>query len=171
MKKILVVVVVGILVLMGLGAGIAIGEEAEQETQQSQHNIQMLINEKFEIKTKYSYIRSYPGGGGIFIINMTPKNDFSGYVILKINADTNLNAELDRETLDKESQVAELTIQPNELTDLKTYEIELTATHNRVGSGGINIDYTAQDFACNSGCSGKCSGIEKLIMSVKPLQG
>ncbi len=131
MKKMLPLLVIGVLVLSGLGAGVAIGEEIKQETQRSYPNIQTINNDKFEIVAKYSYIRSYPEGGGIFIIKMTPKNGFSGYVSLQINADPNLNAQLDRENLNKQSQVAELTIQPNELTELKTYEIVLTATYHK----------------------------------------
>ena len=131
MKKILGILVVGVLIIMGLSAGIAIGEEIEQKIQQLSPDIQVLSNEKFEIEAKYSYIRSYPGGGGIFIIVMTAKKDFSGYVSLKINADPVLNAELDKKNLDKQSPVAELTIQPTEFTELKTYKIVITATYHK----------------------------------------
>jgi len=129
MKKILPILLVGILVLGGSVAGIANSEEIIKETQQPHHNIIVLDNEKFEIESKYSYIRSYPDGGGIFVIDMTPKKGFSGYVSLKINADPNLNAELNKEILDKQSQVAEIIIQPNEFTELKTYEIVFTAIY------------------------------------------
>lgn len=129
MNKMLPLLVIGFLVLSGLG--VAIGEEIKQETQRSYHNIWRIDNDKFEIEAKYSYIRSYPEGGGIFIIKMTPKNDFSGFVALQINADPNLNAQLDKETLNKQSQVAEITIQPNELAEFKTYEIVLTATYHK----------------------------------------
>jgi len=131
MRKIIPILLIGILVLSGLGAGVALGEEIKQETYHPYPNIQTINNDKFEIEAKYSYIRSYPEGGGMFIIKMTPKNGFSGYVSLQINADSNLNAQLDTETLNKQSQVAELTIQPNELTELKTYEIVLTATYHK----------------------------------------
>ena len=94
-------------------------------------NFQKIDNNKYEIAAKYSHIRSYPNGGGIFIIKMTPKNGFSGYVSLKYDSDPVLNAQLDRETLNKQSQVAELTIKPNELTENKTYEIEITATYHK----------------------------------------
>ena len=87
--KIMPILIGGILVLSGLGAGVALGEEIKQETQHSHLNIQTINNDKFEIAAKYSYIRSYPEGGGIFIIKMTPKNGFSGYVSLQINADPN----------------------------------------------------------------------------------
>ena len=62
---------------------------------------------------------------------MTPKNDFSGYVSLEINADSNLNAEIDKEKLDRQSQIAELTIKPNELIEIQTYEILLKATYHK----------------------------------------
>ena len=130
MKKILVVAVVGILLIMGFGHGIVVSQEIEQKNQHAHANILIINNDKFEIKAKYSYIRSYPGGGGIFIIKMTPKNSFSGYISLKINADSNLNAKLDEETLDKKSHIAELTIQPDGSTEIKTYEIELVATYH-----------------------------------------
>ena len=131
MKKILVIFVLGVLIITGLGTGIAIGEEFEQKIQKLQPDIQVLSNDKFDIEAKYSYIRSYPGGGGIFIIIMTPKNDFSGFVSLKISADPVLNAELDKKTLDEQSPVAELTILPNEFTELKTYKILITATYHK----------------------------------------
>jgi hypothetical protein len=122
--------VIGILILSGIGA-VALGENTKQETQPLHPTTHTINNDKFEIEAKYSYIRSYPEGGGIFIIKMTPKIGFSGYVSLQINADPVLNAQLDRETLNKKSQVAELTIQPNELTELKTYEIVITATYHK----------------------------------------
>ena len=141
MRKVYSLIILSILLLSGLQTGIAIGKETEQKTQQSQPNSQVLSYEKFEIETKYSFIRSYPGGGGIFIIQMIPKNDFLGYVSLKYDADPNLNAELDRETLDKESQIAELTIQPNKLTELITYEIVLTATYHKKTKHSSFLDW------------------------------
>ena len=129
MKKILPLLVIGILVLGGLGADFAIGEKTEQEIQQSHHNIQVLNNNGFKIEAKYSHIRSYRGGGGIFIINMTPKNDFSGFVFLWIKGNPNLNTRLDRRFLNKDSRIAEITICPNESTEIKTHQIVLIAIH------------------------------------------
>jgi len=132
MKKILPLLVAGVLVLSGLGAGVVFGEEIERETKRLFPETHTIDNNRFEIEAKYSYIRSYPGGGGMFIIKMTPKIGFSGHVSLQINADSDLNAQLDRETLNKKSRVAELTIQPNEFVETnKTYEIVLTATYHK----------------------------------------
>jgi hypothetical protein len=89
----------------------------------------MLNNGGFEIEAKYSSIRSYPGGGGIFILNITPENDFSGVVFLRITGESNLNAQLTARILHRNSRIAELTISPNEFIDIKTHEIVLTAIH------------------------------------------
>jgi hypothetical protein len=129
MKKIIIIIIVGIIFIGGLKSVAGLNVETNQGIQQSNQNIQKLKNEKFTIDAKYSYIRSYPEGGGIYIIYINPKNDFLGYVSLQINSDPNLNAELDRVILDKKSQVAELTINPNKLIESGTYEIVLAATY------------------------------------------
>jgi hypothetical protein len=129
MMKIIPILLIGILILSGLGTGAAIGEITKQKTMQSHNNIQMLNNGGFDIRAKYSYIRSYRGGGGIFIISMAPKNGFSGLVFLQIKGDSNLNAQLHRRILNKESEVAELTINPNEFAEIKTHQIIITAIH------------------------------------------
>lgn len=130
MIKILSFIMVGLLVLVGLGAGVVTGKEINQEIQRSYNDTKKINSEKFDLEVKYSYLRSYPNGGGIFIIKITPKNGFSGYVSLQVNVDPNLNIKLDREFLNEQSPVAELSLQPNELTEIKTYEIELTATYH-----------------------------------------
>jgi len=119
MKKILPLLIVGILVLSVNGTGFTVGENTKRE----------IINGDFEIGTKYNYIRSYNKGGGIFILNMTSKTDFSGFVFLCLKSNPNLNAKLDRKILNKESSVAEITIFPNELIEIKTYQIILYAIH------------------------------------------
>ena len=62
---------------------------------------------------------------------MTPKNDFSGFVSLKFIAAPNLNAQLDKNNLDRQSRIAELTVQPDESIDIKNYEILLIATYHK----------------------------------------
>ena len=131
MKKKLATLLILIFIANSFSIVIASSEESKQEQQSLIEINKTITNELYEIQSKYSYIRSYPGGGGIFIIKMTPKNDFKGYVSLQINADSNLNAALDKHVLDEDSQIAELTIQPNEQVDFKTYEIILTATYHK----------------------------------------
>jgi hypothetical protein len=134
MKKIFTILIIGIFVVNGLCTVVVVGDITKQNIQVLSPNSRTINNDKFEIEAKYSYIRSYLGGGGIFIIKMTPKNDFSGFVTLQINANPNLNAQLDKDTLNKQLQIAEIAIQPNDLTEFKTYEIELTATYHKKSS-------------------------------------
>jgi hypothetical protein len=141
MKRILPLLVVGILLISAIGAGVALGKEIRHKTQDTHDDVNNINNNKFEIEAKYSYIRSYPEGGGIFIIKMTPKDGFFGYVSLKISSDQDLNTKLNKETLNKKSQIAELTIQPSELTEIKTYEIILTATYHKYSKASIFFNW------------------------------
>jgi hypothetical protein len=130
-SKLLSFVVVWILIFSGICVGISVGKELKKNINNCQTYEQKIMNDKFEIVTKYSYIRSYPGGGGIFIIDLNPKADFSGYVSLEINADPHLFIELDKTILNKKSQIAELTIQPDKTIEIKTYEIVITANYHQ----------------------------------------
>ena len=129
MKKILPLLLVGILILSVNGTGFITSEKTEKEIDMSHSNINLLNINDFEIGTKYNYIRSYRRGGGIFIINMTPKNDFSGFVFLWMKSNPNLNAKLDRRILNRGSNVTEITICPNDLAEIKTHQIVLFAIH------------------------------------------
>ena len=42
---------------------------------------------EYTLAAKYSYLRSYPDGGGVFIVYITPQDGFSGEVKLKLNCD------------------------------------------------------------------------------------
>jgi hypothetical protein len=81
----------------------------------------------FQLETKYTYIRSYPGGGGVFILRLIPGDGFTGGVRLMLSADPRLNADLDKQTLNSASDIAEITIRPSHASEIKTYEIDVTA--------------------------------------------
>ena len=87
------------------------------------------IFNRFTIDAKYSYIMSYRDGGGIFLINMTPRHNFNGNVSLKIDASANLNVQINKDILNESSRVAEISLYPNNLTRIGLHEIEITATH------------------------------------------
>ena len=84
---------------------------------------------EFEIQSKYSKIRSCNNGGGLFIIYLEPGYDFEGKVELTVIGEDNLNIDLNRNYLDKNNPVAELTIKPNfiEIEDAEIHEILITA--------------------------------------------
>jgi hypothetical protein len=128
MKKLFLIFLV-FMVIFSTNIGNVIAKKSIQIQQFESHS-EFICSNKFEIKAKYSYIRSYPGGGGIFIIYIIPGDGFSGYVSLKINSDPDLNIEADKKILNKDSQVAEITINPIETAELKTYEIKITASYH-----------------------------------------
>jgi hypothetical protein len=81
----------------------------------------------FKLEAKHSYIRSYPGGGGVFIVRLNHGDDFTGVVGLRLSADPALNARLDRRTLSRGSNIAEIVIRPSETAAIRTYQIDITA--------------------------------------------
>lgn len=81
----------------------------------------------FELEAKYSYVRSSPGGGGLFIVRLNPGIGVSGDVHLSLEADPILNASLDKPALNSESRIAEITIRPSEHVETKTYRINVVA--------------------------------------------
>lgn len=100
----------------------------------SDNNSTNPTNDKGEygLEAKYNYIRSYPNGGGIFIVYISPNEDFSGLVQLSLNCDSKLNAKLVNTTLGTNKQLAEITIQPDSDAVIKKYSIEVIATHSGV---------------------------------------
>lgn len=83
----------------------------------------------YELYAKYSYIRSYPEGGGIFIVYITTGSGFSGSVKLRIEADPALNASLSKTTLDNASRVADIIIRPDANAAIKKYTVAVRAEH------------------------------------------
>jgi len=67
---------------------------------------------KLEIKEK-KILWSYPGGGGLYILVMTPGEDFEGKVQLSVYADPFYNARLTNESLSIGKLITEVTIRPN----------------------------------------------------------
>ena len=82
----------------------------------------------FTIEAKYSYIRSYPGGGGVFLVRLVPGDGFSGHVDLALEADPALGALLDRDALTAASRIAEVTLRPSASVEMKTHEIRVLAS-------------------------------------------
>jgi len=83
----------------------------------------------FELKAKYTYIRSHLGGGGVFVIRLNPDVDFTGDVRLQLVADPVLNARLDRATVNAASDIAELSIRPTASVNAGTYQIDVVGCH------------------------------------------
>lgn len=66
----------------------------------------------FTVEAKYTYFRSYPTGGAIYLIRLIPGPDFAGDVSVSVSADRMLNAELTVQELSAETNITELTLAP-----------------------------------------------------------
>ena len=85
-----------------------------------------------EIDAKYSYIRSYPSGGGIFLLSVSSDHMFPGCVLLDVCGDANLQIQVSHRVLHQNSRVTELTVAPNEAIDFGMHELVVTAVHVRM---------------------------------------
>ena len=92
-------------------------------------DIDLKTAQTFDLKAKYTYIRSYPNGSGIFIVYIEPDNEFSGNVFLNMVAPEGLNAKLTKEVLDRGSLVTEITVNPSSDISPGTNNITLAALH------------------------------------------
>ena len=84
----------------------------------------------FTIDAKYRKIRSYPEGGGVFIVRATQSNDLFQEIKLSINADAELNALIDVNDINRHSGIAEITIRPEQSIELGTHPITVYATRS-----------------------------------------
>jgi hypothetical protein len=105
-------------------------------------------NPSFKIEPKYSMVRSYPGGGGVFIIRLIPDEGFSGTIILSAESDSRFHADI-LETplqLDDSIRTAEISIWPEPTIPVQNYEIRLIAAHeNHTEYTDLSIEMTEWD--------------------------
>jgi len=88
-----------------------------------------LLDKVSIIKTDSNSIKSYRGGGGIFIVSLTPVLRLFGHVCLEIDCDSDLNAEISQENMNKWDPVAEIIIKPDIDIEIKEYKITLNASY------------------------------------------
>ena len=83
----------------------------------------------FELVLSNTSFRTYPGGGGISMIELIPSEDFDGSVRLSLNAPGESNAYLNKRILTAENPITELVIHPELKLDFAEYDIELRYSH------------------------------------------
>jgi len=81
----------------------------------------------FELERSADSVKSYPGGGGVFIIKLDPDSVFNNSVSISINADEVLNADLTELTISNGHPITEISIQPG-TTENETFPITVTGT-------------------------------------------
>lgn len=84
----------------------------------------------FTLRCINTSVRSYTGGGGVFVVTIQPDPQFNGSVRLEVEANPLLGAKLTRYRLDEFLSYAELTVEPAAPIAPATYDIVLRATHH-----------------------------------------
>jgi hypothetical protein len=73
---------------------------------------------------------SYVDGGGVFIFELNPGNDFSGMVNLEVEADPKLGTKLSYPYIDRRLRISEISIHPTAGIDTGNHTIILNMYHN-----------------------------------------
>lgn len=74
-------------------------------------------------------ITSYPGGGGLSMVTMTPGEDFQEPLKLSLEGDSLLGARLSDTVLTAQKQTTEVSLFPDTIISLQTYTIQLVVVH------------------------------------------
>jgi hypothetical protein len=86
----------------------------------------------FTLSAKYKFIRSYPDGGGIFVISITTDSEFEGIVQLSVETDNDINAELNKSELTISDKIADVLINPSKNSSIDTHKIIVKAKHSGI---------------------------------------
>ncbi|MFH1049298.1 MAG: hypothetical protein V1779_00045 [bacterium] len=85
---------------------------------------------EFELNAKYQTIKSFPGGGGIFVISISTGADFAGSVKLSIESESDIETKLNKTELTDKDSVADIIISPSLNSTPDTHSIIVKAQHN-----------------------------------------
>jgi hypothetical protein len=118
---------VAVLMAAILVLGTFLGGCSEDRLLQEEVRSELAGGDAFALHAKYSRIRSCPEGGGLFILVLTPGPNLDGDVELSVESAPCLHAELDRNTLNWKSRVAEVSIRPDATAEFRDYEIKVEA--------------------------------------------
>lgn len=83
----------------------------------------------FTIEAKYTYVRSYPGGGGIYVLRLLPGADMTGDVAVSVDAHKSLGAKLTTPVVNADEEVFELTLSPTQQIPFGTHVITVIASN------------------------------------------
>lgn len=76
-----------------------------------------------------STMATYPGGGDVIILEMTPSEDFEGSVRLSVKGDTGLNVKMNQSSVTSEKRITEIIIHPDSLLANGKYVFNLKHIH------------------------------------------
>jgi hypothetical protein len=100
----------------------------------------------FDIEPKYSYIRSCPDGGGVFVLRIAPGSLPPGPVRTRIKAPEALNALIAVDGFNEKPGVSEIVINPDQSMAPGVYEIIVYATESGfTRSRALEVDLINRD--------------------------
>ncbi len=83
----------------------------------------------YKLEVEPSEKLTYPGGGGVYLIEMKTSEDFSGKVLLSLSVNPNLNASLFSSVLTKDNTVTDVVVLPDTASVIGTYSIDVISRH------------------------------------------
>jgi hypothetical protein len=86
----------------------------------------------YALIARYDTIRSYPGGGGLFLLAFQPDSAFGGTVRLHIECDPLLQPQLSSSALSRTDSVLEILLAPGASILPDRYPVTVVAAHNGV---------------------------------------
>jgi hypothetical protein len=100
----------------------------------------------YTLSARYTHIRSYPGGGGIFTVYIEPEADFAGTVRLSLLGEQGAICTLNRKVLDRTCRVAELRLSPDAGMPVENFTIQVKAEH-AYSSKVLPLNVTMYDWS------------------------
>jgi len=103
----------------------------------------------FTLEAKYTYVRSYPGGGGVYLLRIVPGPDLEGDVALSVSANKYLGAQLTSAVVNSAATIAELTLSPTRQVVLATHIITVTAS-NQTHEESVELEVEVVNWGIGS---------------------
>ncbi|MEW6410951.1 MAG: hypothetical protein AB1483_00600 [Candidatus Zixiibacteriota bacterium] len=117
------------MVVAGCSSNNPVQSPANQVTVEKKTVVPSTGEGSFNVEAKYTYVRSYPGGGGIFVLRLVPGADLTGDVALSVSADKMLGASVSTPVVNSVDPVFEVTISPTNQVTLATHIVTVTANN------------------------------------------
>jgi hypothetical protein len=83
----------------------------------------------YTLSAAYDSIRSYPGGGGVFLVSFKPDTAFQGTIRLTLECDPALAPSLSAATVRASDSVVEILLAPSSAIMPGLYPVTVVATH------------------------------------------
>lgn len=87
------------------------------------------VRRDFTVAVPYDTIRSYPGGGGLFLITMTPEAECRWETRVRVEAAAGLHATVQPATLTAADEAVEVLLRPSEALADGYYALDVIAEH------------------------------------------